>query len=147
MRPACRHIDLRLAPGLPPLALDAVLIERVLCNLLANAARLTPPGSPLTIEASSTGELVEVALEDQGPGVPPGQRERIFDKFSRAHEESAGSGVGLGLSICRAIVEAHGGRIRVESGSAGGARFIFSLPVGTPPPDDDFLDEAQGAAA
>ena len=144
---AGRRIDLRLAPGLPPLALDAVLIERVLCNLLANAARLTPPGSPLTIEASSTGEMVEVALEDQGPGVPPGQRERIFDKFSRAHAQSAGSGVGLGLSICRAIVEAHGGRIRVESGSAGGARFIFSLPVGSPPPDDDFLDEAQGAAA
>ena len=143
---AGRRVELRLAPDLPPLALDAVLIERVLCNLLANAARLTPAASPLAIEASRVGEMVEVALEDQGPGVAPAQRGRIFDKFSRAHAESAGSGVGLGLSICRAIVEAHGGRIRVESGSAGGARFIFSLPVGSPPPDDDFLDDAPSVA-
>ncbi|MET0962519.1 MAG: DUF4118 domain-containing protein [Noviherbaspirillum sp.] len=142
---AGRRIDLRFEPGLPPLALDAVLIERVLCNLLANAARITPAASPLQIEASRAGTMVEVALEDQGPGVAPGQRERIFHKFSRAEPESAGSGVGLGLSICRAIVEAHGGAIRVESGAAGGARFIFSLPVGSPPPEEDFLDEAQQA--
>jgi len=138
---AGRRVDLRLAPGLPPLALDAVLIERMLCNLLANASRLTPAASPLTIEASRHGDMVEVALEDHGPGVAPADRERIFDKFTRARPESAGAGVGLGLSICRAIVEAHGGRIWVEPGAAGGARFRFTLPVGSPP-DERLLDEA-----
>jgi two-component system sensor histidine kinase KdpD len=138
---AGRRVDLRLAPGLPPLALDAVLIERMLCNLLANASRLTPAASPLTIEASRHGDMVEVALEDRGPGVAPADRERIFDKFTRARPESAGAGVGLGLSICRAIVEAHGGRIWVEPGAAGGARFRFTLPVGSPP-DERLLDEA-----
>ena len=144
---AGRRVDLRLDAGLPPLALDAVLIERVLCNLLANAARLTPAGSPLVIAASRHGDVVEVALVDQGPGVALADRERIFDKFSRGRPESAGSGVGLGLSICRAIVEAHGGRIRVEDGAGGcGARFVFTLPVGSPP-DDAFLDEAAGAVS
>jgi two-component system sensor histidine kinase KdpD len=138
---AGRRIDLQLAPGLPPLALDAVLIERVLCNLLANASRLTPVDSPLTIAASRHGDMVEVALEDHGPGVAPADRERIFDKFSRSHPECTGAGVGLGLSICRAIVEAHGGRIWVEPGSAGGARFVFTLPVGSPP-DERLLEEA-----
>jgi K+-sensing histidine kinase KdpD len=138
---AGRDIDLRLAPGLPPLALDAVLIERVLCNLLANASRLTPAGSPLTIAASRQGDMVAVALEDHGPGIAPADRERIFDKFSRGHPESTGAGVGLGLAICRAIVEAHGGRIWVEPGSAGGARFVFTLPVGSPP-DESLLEEA-----
>jgi len=138
---AGRRVDLRLAPGLPPLALDAVLIERVLCNLLANASRMAPDGSPLAIEARLDGDMVEVALEDRGPGVAPADRERIFDKFSRGHPESTGSGMGLGLSICRAIVEAHGGRIRVEPGADGGARFLFTLPVGSPP-DERLLDEA-----
>ena len=138
---ADHHVDLRLESGLPPLALDAVLIERVLCNLLSNASRLAPAGTVLTIEASRHGDMVEVALEDRGPGVAPADRERIFDKFARAHPESTGSGVGLGLSICRAIVEAHGGRIRVEPGAAGGARFRFTLPVGSPP-DERLLDEA-----
>ena len=138
---AAHRVDLRLAPGLPPLALDAVLIERVLCNLLANASRLAPAGTPLTIEASRHGDMVEVALEDHGPGVPLAERERIFDKFTRARPETTGSGVGLGLSICRAIVEAHGGRIGVEPGAAGGARFVFTLPVGSPP-DERLLDEA-----
>jgi K+-sensing histidine kinase KdpD len=138
---AGHHVDLRLEAGLPPLALDAVLIERVLCNLLANASRLAPAGTRLTIEASRHGDMVEVALEDHGPGVAPADRERIFDKFTRARPETTGSGVGLGLSICRAIVEAHGGRIRVEPGAAGGARFVFTLPVGSPP-DERLLDEA-----
>jgi two-component system sensor histidine kinase KdpD len=142
---AGRRIDMRLAPALPPLEFDAVLIERVFCNLLSNAARHTPPGSPLSIAASRHGDLVEIAVEDQGPGVAPADRERIFDKFSRTQSETAGSGVGLGLSICRTIVEAHGGRIRVEAGAAGGARFIFTLPVGSLPPEDAFLDDAQDA--
>lgn len=145
---AGRHVDLRLASGLPPLALDAVLIERVLCNLLANASRLSPAGSPLTIDAYRHGDRVDVAVEDHGPGVAPAERERIFDKFSRGHPERTGAGVGLGLSICRAIVEAHGGRIwvepglagGVEPGSASGARFVFTLPVGSPP-DERLLEE------
>jgi two-component system sensor histidine kinase KdpD len=76
---------------------------------------------------------MEIAVADDGPGLPSGLGERIFDKFTRGREESAVPGVGLGLAICRAIVEAHGGTIRAESPDAGGARFVFTLPLGTPP--------------
>jgi two-component system sensor histidine kinase KdpD len=84
-------------------------------------------------------------VRDSGPGLPRGREEALFEKFTRGDRESPIPGVGLGLAICRAIVHAHGGRIRVEAGAAGGARFIFTLPVGSLPPEDAFLDDAQDA--
>ena len=132
-----RTVDLALAKDLPLLDFDAVLIERVLCNLLGNVAKYTPAGSPCRIAAHLAGDEVEIEVVDAGPGVPKGMEEAIFEKFTRGETESSRSGIGLGLSICRAIVEAHGGRIWAENLRTGGARFVFTLPVGTPPVDKE----------
>ncbi|HJV02031.1 MAG TPA: two-component system sensor histidine kinase KdpD [Burkholderiaceae bacterium] len=134
----------RLAPDLPLLRLDAVLIERVLCNLLENAAKYTPPGSHVTVAAEPRGTWVDVMVYDDGPGLPHGREEAIFEKFTRGEKESAKPGVGLGLAICRAIVEAHGGKIVAAPSPAGGAAFVFSLPVGSPPPPPEPEPERQG---
>jgi two-component system sensor histidine kinase KdpD len=112
--------------------MDDVLIEQVLINLLENAAKYTPAGSPIEISASVLQGEVMVTVADRGPGVPPEESERIFEKFHRAARGAGG--VGLGLAICRGIVTAHGGRIWVDSREGGGAAFRFTLPIiGTPP--------------
>ena len=139
--PLARHrITTRLAEDLPLLEFDAVLIERVLVNLLENAIKYAPDGDIL-IEAYRTGEVVEVAVADNGPGLPHGAEETLFALFERGENEASVSGVGLGLAICRAIVEFHGGHIRAMPNPGGGARFVFSLPVGTPPAIDEALME------
>ncbi|CAN5368857.1 DUF4118 domain-containing protein [soil metagenome] len=122
-----------LPATLPLVDIDAVLIERVFANLLENAAKYTPAGSTVTISARAVAPNLVIAVADDGPGLPPGREESLFEKFVRGEKESAVSGVGLGLAICRAIVEAHGGRIRVEPAGASGARFCFTLPLGAPP--------------
>ncbi len=122
-----------LPRDLPLIRFDAVLIERVLCNLLENAAKYSPPASLIRISARVQEQKLEVVVEDNGPGFPPGKEEGIFEKFTRGEEESAVSGIGLGLSICRAVIEAHGGKIRAERPTNGGTRFIFSLPLELPP--------------
>ncbi len=125
------RIDL---PGdLPVLELDAVLMERVFNNLLENAAKYTPPGSVIEISARVAGAAVEVSVCDNGPGLPPGMEQAIFEKFTRGKEESNVVGVGLGLAIARAIVVAHGSDIQAHNQAQGGACFVFTLPVGNPP--------------
>ncbi|WP_395402645.1 two-component system sensor histidine kinase KdpD [Pseudoduganella sp. UC29_106] len=126
-------VGTQLPHDLPLLRFDAVLIERVLCNLLENAGKYTPPGSSIVIHAVQRGEFVRVMVYDNGPGLPRGREEAIFEKFTRGERESAKPGVGLGLAICRAIVEAHGGTIEAAKSPIGGAAFVFTLPVGTPP--------------
>ncbi|GAB4063745.1 sensor histidine kinase KdpD [Uliginosibacterium sediminicola] len=128
-----------LAADLPLCEFDPVLIERVLVNLLDNAARHTPPGTQITLRAACVGAALQVSLEDNGPGLPAGAEERLFAKFERGHSESAQPGAGLGLAICRAIVQAHGGHIHAERAASGGARFVFSLPLGQAP----FTDPAE----
>ncbi|HTV96657.1 MAG TPA: DUF4118 domain-containing protein [Steroidobacteraceae bacterium] len=129
-----RHkIEVRVPLNLPLLRFDAMLIERVLVNLLENAAKYTPPGSTVTVSAETRGERLEVSVGDDGPGLPKGREEAVFQKFTRGERESATPGVGLGLAICRAIIEAHQGTIHGVNGAAGGAVFTFSLPLGTPP--------------
>ncbi len=133
-----RHpVRTELPDGLPLVCFDAALIERVLCNLLENAAKYTPSGSAVTIGARVQGEELVVSVSDLGPGLPAGREEALFEKFVRGERESATAGVGLGLAICRAIVEAHGGHIRAGRGDGPperpGASFGFSLPLGTPP--------------
>ena len=123
----------RLPAGLPLLSYDAVLIERVLCNLLENAAKYTPAGSRIEIAAELRGAWIDVIVYDDGPGLPHGREEAVFEKFTRGERESAKPGVGLGLAICRAIVEAHGGRIHAAPSPLGGAAFVITLPLGTPP--------------
>lgn len=135
-----RPVTVTLADGLPLLSLDAVLFERVLVNLLENAARYTPAGSALAIHAEALDDSVRLVVDDHGPGLPPGREEALFEKFERGDRESATPGVGLGLAISRAIVQAHGGTIRganrLEAGRVAGARFTIELPRGTPPEDD-----------
>jgi len=128
------RVRVELPRDLPLVEMDAVLIERVLANLLENAAKFTPPGTAIAVAARPAGGELEVSVSDQGPGVPAGQEEAIFEKFARGNQESSTPGVGLGLAICRAIVQAHGGTIRVERVEPHGARFTFTLPMGTPPP-------------
>ncbi len=132
-----RHVRTDLAAGLPLISIDAVLIERVLANLLENAGKYTPPGSTVTIAARVVELNLLVTVTDDGPGLPAGREEALFEKFTRGERESATPGVGLGLAICRAIVEAHEGRIWVESAGLppphSGARFCFTLPLGSPP--------------
>ncbi|MDE2203149.1 MAG: DUF4118 domain-containing protein [Burkholderiaceae bacterium] len=126
--------------ALPLLECDAVLMERVLCNLLENAAKYTPDGTEIRIDAAVVGDELRLTVEDDGPGVPAGKERQIFEKFTRGERESATAGVGLGLAVCEAIVQAHGGRIWVEpaqradqpAGHAG-ARFVVALPRGNPP--------------
>ncbi|MFP6559746.1 DUF4118 domain-containing protein [Paraburkholderia sp. B3] len=159
---ACRRVlarhplQVRLEEGLPLLQLDAVLMERLFSNLLENAAKYTPPDTPLAIGARRVdigGEpFVRVTIDDNGPGLPAGMGERIFEKFTRGGKESAKPGIGLGLAICRAIVEAHGGTIgagnRVDDdGRVLGASFWFALPVESPPPLPTDTEEGEPAAA
>jgi two-component system sensor histidine kinase KdpD len=145
---ACRaalagHTVVTQVPAdLPLVRFDAVLIERVLCNLLENAGKYTPPGSTVSLSAQLHGVWLNMLVEDNGPGLPPGQEEAIFEKFTRGERESAKPGVGLGLAICRAIVEAHGGAIRASNRPQGGAMFVFTLPLGTPPATP-LLDELE----
>lgn len=122
-----------LPPDLPALEFDAVLLERVFCNLLENAAKYAPAGSPIEIAAHQEGDRVAIAVSDHGPGIPEARQKAIFDMFVRGAPESPLPGVGLGLAICRAIVLAHGGEIGVRNRDEGGACFVFSLPVGEPP--------------
>ena len=127
------EVRVALPPRLPLLEIDTVMVERVLANLLDNAVKYAGPNPALVIAARDLGGLVEVSVEDNGPGIDSHLHAAIFDKFVRGASESARSGVGLGLSICKAIVVAHGGTIRAESLPGGGSRFSFTLPVGAAP--------------
>jgi two-component system sensor histidine kinase KdpD len=129
-----------LPADLPLVQFDPPLLERVLVNVLENAAKYTPPGSTITIDTRLRGDWIELRLADNGPGLPPGREEAIFEKFTRGDPESSTPGVGLGLAICRAIVEAHGGRIRAEGAPGGGARIVIALRRGTPPALPDTED-------
>lgn len=131
-----RAIQVRSDPSVTLVACDAVLIERVLANLLENAGKYTPPDTPVEIHVRAVDKALWVSVRDQGPGVAKGQEELIFEKFTRGHAESATPGVGLGLAICQAIVQAHHGRIWVEPNHPRGASFTFSLPLGKPPAVD-----------
>ncbi len=118
----------RLPDDLPPVPLDRVLIEQVLFNLLENAGCYTPDGTSIDLSAWQDGDLVTVEVADHGPGLPPGEERRVFEKFYRLqHGDQAGAG--LGLAICQGIVEAHGGRIWAENRPGGGAAFRFTLPL------------------
>jgi two-component system sensor histidine kinase KdpD len=143
-------IETRIPPDLPLVRFDAPLLERVLCNVLENAAKYTPPGSRVLVDARVRGDSVQLRVTDNGPGLPPGREEAIFDKFTRGQPESTTPGVGLGLAICRAIVDAHGGTIHAEQAPGGGARIVIALPRGEPPPlpelESDHADNPAEAA-
>jgi two-component system sensor histidine kinase KdpD len=131
------RVDVHVARDLPLVEMDATLIERVLYNLLENAGKYTPPQTPITVTADIADGALAISVSDRGPGIPGGQKESIFDKFTRGRSESATPGVGLGLAISRAIVIAHGGSIRAHNNADGGARFTLTLPLGVPPATPD----------
>lgn len=131
---ADRPVKVKLPEGIPMVFVDAVMIEQVLINLLENAVRYTPQDSELDITAEMSANAVEIAVADHGAGIPKGREEHLFEKFYQARHEAAQSGVGLGLAICRAIIEAHGGRINAQNRPEGGAIFTFVLPINQSPP-------------
>jgi two-component system sensor histidine kinase KdpD len=126
---AGHRVETHIPEDLPMVHVDAVLVGQVLENLLLNATKYAPAGTRIGIAAGRERGSVWVAVSDEGPGVPEGEEERIFEKFHRQRTESAQSGVGLGLAICRAIVQLHGGTIAAENLGAGGAVFRFTLPA------------------
>jgi two-component system sensor histidine kinase KdpD len=141
-RLAGRALEVRLPADLPLVLVDAVMIDEVLENLLENAIRYTPDATSIEIGAAAGPSEMRVWVADRGPGLPPGEEDHIFDKFYRANMEAAQSGAGLGLTICRALMRAHGGSIRAENRTGGGALFEIAIPITEAPPQL-LLDELQ----
>jgi two-component system sensor histidine kinase KdpD len=131
-RLAAYPVETRIPVDLPPVHVDATLIVQVFTNLFDNVTKYTPPGTRVSISAAPDESFVRVMVEDNGPGLPPGDPGRLFDKFQRGNDEGTVVGVGLGLAICRSIVRAHGGEIEALRRAAGGARFEFTLPATEP---------------
>ena len=114
--------------------MDDLLVEQVLVNLLENAAKYAPTGSPIELNAVADGGRLTVEVADRGPGLPLDEISRVFEKFYRGRDSTRRSGAGLGLAICRGIIELHGGGITAENRAGGGAFFRFWLPLaGTQP--------------
>jgi signal transduction histidine kinase len=123
-----QSIDITIPENVPYPQVEADMIRRVLINLLENSIKFTPPGGHITIGAEASGPWVMMWVQDDGPGIPPEDQERIFNKFTRLNVAEGTKGIGLGLAYCRLAIEAHGGRIWVESKPGEGARFYFLLP-------------------
>lgn len=128
-----QNLELRaeVAGDLPRIQGDEARLERLLANLVDNALKFTPQGGQVTVAARQAGEALLVSVSDTGPGIPPAERERVFDRFAQLGSgPSRQRGYGLGLTFCKLTVEAHGGRIWIEAGEGGkGSKFVFTLPV------------------
>jgi len=125
------QLRIEVPESLPLLHVDGRLIEQVLENLLDNASKYTPPGSQIRISAQALRRQVEISVEDDGPGLPASDPQILFEKFQRGSRESSDGGIGLGLAICRTIIELHQGRIWAEQRAPHGAAFRFSVPQAT----------------
>ena len=124
-----RPLSVSVPDDLPPVPADFVLMLQVLVNLLDNALKYSPAGSPLEVSARRDGAMVRLTVADHGAGIPPEDLHRVFDKFYRVQRPGNATGTGLGLSICKGIVEAHGGRLTAENRAGGGALFSLVLPA------------------
>ncbi|MEZ4361913.1 MAG: sensor histidine kinase KdpD [Kofleriaceae bacterium] len=133
-RLGARPVTVAIAADVPLVNVDPVLFEQVFVNLLENAEKYTPAGTPIAITARCDGERVEIEVVDHGPGLPPGAEARVFEKFYRGPHLGV-AGAGLGLPICKGIVEAHGGTMRAETRATQGAAFCISIPRGGTPPE------------
>ncbi|MDB6145724.1 MAG: kdpd5 [Pseudomonas sp.] len=136
-------VQVALDDDLPPVRIDAVLIERILINLIENAVKYTPPNTAIRLGARALPDSFEVWVADEGPGLPHGHEEAIFNKFMRGKKESAIPGVGLGLAISRAIAQAHGGSLLGVTGPNGGACFTLRLPLEEPTNIDPFAQQTE----
>jgi len=133
-----RPVKMTLPQGLSLVFLDAALVEQLLVNLLDNALKYTPAGTPIEIGAELSAFSLILSVADRGPGIPKGEEDKLFDKFYRLRKEEARSGVGLGLAICKAIADVHGGIVQASNRGGGGALFRVILPMNeTPPPLGD----------
>jgi signal transduction histidine kinase len=122
-------MQLDLPEKLPPVSADPHRLERILLNLLDNARQYSPPDTPIRISAHQHNNAVVIAVADQGQGIPSEEMPHIFDRFYRSSHQRKGVGIGLGLYITKALVEAHGGRVWVESEVGEGSTFYLTLPV------------------
>ncbi|HSC75036.1 MAG TPA: DUF4118 domain-containing protein [Pseudomonadales bacterium] len=130
---AFHTVHVEIATDMPLVNIDALLLERVFCNLLENACKYSPVHSMIVIRAAVVGHAVDIYVINEGDGFPDNDTQRLLDVFERGQNESAASGFGVGLAICRSIVEAHGGSIRAYNPDWGGACVMFALPLGVPP--------------
>jgi two-component system sensor histidine kinase KdpD len=120
-------VDLHLRDDLPEVPMDVVQVDQALTNILENAAKFSPAGSRILVQAARWEDSVQVRIADQGPGIPPDDRASAFEPFARGDRE--GSATGLGLAIAHAVVTAHGGTIRIEEAPGGGTAVILRLPL------------------
>ncbi|TKI07304.1 two-component system sensor histidine kinase KdpD [Martelella alba] len=133
-----RQVELDMPEQLLLINVDGPLLERVFTNLLENALKYAGDKAKIGIRARPQKDMLEITVWDSGPGIAEGQEQLIFEKFARGHKESAVPGVGLGLAVCKAIVEMHNGSIRAGNRPGGGANFVIRLPMEQPPalPED-----------
>lgn len=123
-------MQVALAENLPAVFVDTDMIRRVLMNLMENAVKYTPPKGKITIGAEREGQFVRIFVQDNGPGIPEADRERVFDKFTRLKNKNGPAGLGVGLAFCRLAVQGHGGKIWIEEAAPEkGSKFVFTLPV------------------
>lgn len=134
-----RPVTARIPSDLPLVAIDEILVEQVLINLLDNALKYTPGGTPIEISATANDGGVALEVADRGPGLAPDDEQRVFEEFYRGPTVPA-RGSGLGLSICRGIVEAHGGRIEAANRPGGGAVFRMTLPAAEAAPTVEHVE-------
>jgi two-component system sensor histidine kinase KdpD len=129
-----REVVTVVPTDLPLVAVDGLLIEHVIVNLLDNATKYSAAQSPIEVRVSVTHDEMEVCVADRGVGLTPGEEERVFDKYYSRARATGQAGAGIGLTICRAVVAAHGGRIRSRRRAEGGTAFCFTIPRRTSPP-------------
>jgi two-component system phosphate regulon sensor histidine kinase PhoR len=126
-------LDIAIPPSLPKVMADEARVEQVLVNLIHNAIKFTPSGGRINISAKARDSDILVSVTDTGIGIPADDLPRIFERFYKADKSRSGGGTGLGLAIAKHIVEAHGGRIWVESVEGKGSTFSFTLPLAHEP--------------
>jgi two-component system sensor histidine kinase KdpD len=139
-----RPVTVHIPSDLSLVCVDDVLLEQVFVNLVDNFVKYTDAGTPLRIDASRTGETISIIVQDKGEGFPSGSEDRLFEKFFRGQTGGI-RGAGLGLAICRAIVNAHHGTIKARTMPEGGALLSIELPIGGSPPDLTELTEGSTA--
>lgn len=143
-----RSIKVTVAEDIELVAFDGLLVELALINLLDNAIKYTPADTTIELRAARQQDALRVELLDRGPGVDASERARVFEKFYRGREAEQSTGAGLGLAICKAVVEAHGGALWVTARSDGpGAIFGFTLPIGDAAPPADIEREPAAEVA
>ena len=124
-----RSVEVEVPESLPRLDVDAALLERAIANLVSNAEAWSPPSAPVCVRGSAAGRLVELRVVDRGPGIPPEDRDRVFEPFQRLGDRSSTNGVGLGLAVARGFVEAMGGELRMEDTPGGGLTAVVGFEV------------------